>query len=650
MTISKNEAGIPSDNSTTGTIEVLRDEKIIVNRYFEVLRRAQTRYDYYTDVQSLSIPFSAPIKNELDLAVKHRGVKLRVITDLASRESVALCKNVVDVAELRHLEGVKGNFGVSDTEYFAIANPSGPSSPQAVYSNMELDVKQQHHIFENLWTKAIPARQRIREIEDGLETYFTDVIYDPEETIQRYRSVVDSSKYELMLLLPSSAAFKRHQDVGVLDSLIKLSENSNMKVRILLPFKRAAQKQFENFLSIHRNINLHFMEDSVGATKATILIGDRRNAFVMELRDDTKDNLRDAIGLSIHSNSQASVQSYVSIYENLWNVNELYQNIKYTNRKLESSYKQLKLKEARQQELSSSLEQTNKELVNIGALLAKSNEELVKKEMELKKANEELKAVDKAKDEFISMVSHELTTPLVPIKSYAEMLLSTSIMGTELTERQKKAVLSIKRNAEKQQALVEDILDVYKLDMGKVNLQKKNVNVLYLFDQILSDMKQYIVGKQIQLMTDFRVSSNMLISCDPNRIEQVISNMIKNSIDFVPEKDGQVVLKVEQDQHPVVGENIGSNKYPTNELIFTIQDNGIGIVPEKAKSLFTKFYQIDTSPTRKHSGSGLGLVICKGIVEAHGGRLWLDDTYTKGAAFKFTLPISNTSSGDNSQV
>jgi signal transduction histidine kinase len=650
LTIPKYEAGISSDNTATGTIEVLRDEKIIVNRYSEVLRRAQTRYDYYTDVQSLSIPFSAPVKNELEIAVKDRGVKLRIITDLANRESVSLCKNAMDVAELRHLEGVKGNFGVSDTEYFAIADPSDPSSPQAVYSNMELDVKQQHHIFENLWTKSIPARQRIREIEDGLETYFTDVIYDPEETIQRYRSVVDSSKYELMLLLPSFSAFKRHQNVGVLDSLIKLSENSNMKVRILLPFTRAAQKQFENFLSIHRNINLHFMEDSVGSTKATILIGDRRNAFVMELRDDTKDNFRDAIGLSIHSNSQASVQSYVSIYESLWNLNELYQNIKYTNRKLESSYQQLKLKETRQEELSSSLEQTNKELVNIGALLAKSNDELVKKEMELNKANEELKAVDKAKDEFISMVSHELRTPLVPIKSYAEMLLSPSIMGTELTERQKRAVLSIKRNAEKQQALVEDILDVYKLDMGKVNLQRKNINVLYFFDQILSDMKQYIVGKQIQLMTDFRVPSNMLINCDPNRIEQVISNMIKNSIDFVPEKDGQIVLKVEQEQHPVVGEKISSNRSPTNELILTIQDNGIGIVPEKAKSLFTKFYQIDTSPTRKHTGSGLGLVICKGIVEAHGGRLWLDNTYTKGAVFKFTLPISNTSSGDNSQV
>lgn len=643
MTIPKNEADLSSNKTVTDRIEVLRDGQIIVRRYFEVLRQARTRYDYYTDVQSLSIPFSAPIKNELDLAVKNRGVKVRVITDITSRENIPLCKKVMDAAELRHLEGVKGNFGISDTEYFAIANPTDPSSPHAIYSNVELDVQQQQHIFENLWTKAIPALQRIREVEEDLETYFTDVIYDPDETIQRYRSIVDSSKYELLLLLPSLAAFNRHEKVGIIDSLINSSENLNMKVRILLPFTHAAQKQFENFHSIHPNINVQFMEDRGGITKATILVGDKRNAFVMELRDDTKDSLREAIGLSIHSNSQASVLSYVSIFENLWNLSELYQNIKVTNKKLESSYKQLKVKEARQQELSSSLEKTNAELMKIGALLAKSNDELVKKETELEKANEELKAVDEAKEEFISMVSHELRTPLVPIKSYAEMLLSPSIMRTELHERQKRAVLSIKRNVEKLQALVEDILDVYKFDMGKVNLQRKNINVVQFLDQILSDLKQYIVGKQIQLMTDFRVSSNMFINCDPNRVEQVISNMIKNSIDFVPEKDGQIVLKVEQEQHPVVGEisSSGNNKCPTNELIFTIEDNGIGIVPEKAGSLFTKFYQIDTSATRKHGGSGLGLVICKGIVEAHGGRVWLDKTYTKGAAFKFTLPVSN---------
>ena len=103
--------------------------------------------------------------------------------------------------------------------------------------------------------------------------------------------------------------------------------------------------------------------------------------------------------------------------------------------------------------------------------------------------------------------------------------------------------------------------------------------------------------------------------------------MIKNSIDFVPSKNGKIIVRAEK------GED--------SKAIFTVEDNGIGIKQEKASKLFQKFYQIDTSATRKHGGTGLGLAICKGIVEAHGGNIWVDEKYTNGAAIKFTLPSNN---------
>ena len=124
------------------------------------------------------------------------------------------------------------------------------------------------------------------------------------------------------------------------------------------------------------------------------------------------------------------------------------------------------------------------------------------------------------------------------------------------------------------------------------------------------------------------IQYNGKVYCDERRIDQVITNLIKNAIDFVPANTGKITLGVENDE---------------NSIIFSVQDNGSGIPQDKIDKLFQKFYQIDTTMTRKHGGTGLGLTICKGIVEAHGGNIWVDRTYTIGSRFIFTLPLK----GDN---
>jgi signal transduction histidine kinase len=117
-----------------------------------------------------------------------------------------------------------------------------------------------------------------------------------------------------------------------------------------------------------------------------------------------------------------------------------------------------------------------------------------------------------------------------------------------------------------------------------------------------------------------------IVHCDQRRIDQVITNMIKNSLDFVPADTGKIILRVTKKE---------------NKIVFSVEDNGTGIPPDKVDSLFKKFYQIDTSMTRKHGGTGLGLAISKGIVEAHGGEMWVDKEYVGGAKFIFTLPIKD---------
>jgi signal transduction histidine kinase len=172
--------------------------------------------------------------------------------------------------------------------------------------------------------------------------------------------------------------------------------------------------------------------------------------------------------------------------------------------------------------------------------------------------------------------------------------------------------------------LISDILDVYKLDMGKLRLSKRDVSVDELITTNMTEFKPLADQKNIEMISD--IQYNGVVYCDQRRIDQVITNMIKNSIDFVPADTGKIILRVAKKE---------------NKIIFSVEDNGTGIPADKLDSLFKKFYQIDTSMTRKHGGTGLGLAISKGIVDAHGGGMWVDKEYMCGAKFIFTLPIKD---------
>ena len=277
------------------------------------------------------------------------------------------------------------------------------------------------------------------------------------------------------------------------------------------------------------------------------------------------------------------------------------------------------------------LQRTFGSLERTTVTLKHSNEQLIGKENELQEANKVLLQTERQKEEFISMISHELRTPLVPIKGYAEMLLK-GIMG-ELNTNQLKAILSIVRNVEKQEALVEDVLDVYKLDMGKIHLLKKPIPIKDVVTDIINDLNSLTKEKQVQLLSQIETSDpDPMIVADRKRIDQVIANLIKNSIDFVPKETGKIVLKIEEQTEKDPGTETAT------VYVFSVEDNGIGIPVDKMDSLFNKFYQVDTTATRKHGGTGLGLAISRGLVEAHGGIIWIDKDLKNGTRIKFTIP------------
>ena len=178
--------------------------------------------------------------------------------------------------------------------------------------------------------------------------------------------------------------------------------------------------------------------------------------------------------------------------------------------------------------------------------------------------------------------------------------------------------------------LINDIFDVYKLDIGRLKLNKKSIEVTSLVQENISELEPITKDKQIQFNAKIiPPSDNVNVLCDSKRIEQVISNLVKNSVDFVPEKGGKITIRAEADES-------------YQNVIFTVEDNGIGIPVEKMDNLFKTFYQVDTTLARKHGGTGLGLVICKGIIEGHGGKIWIDRNYTHGTSIKFTLPIASS--------
>ncbi len=257
--------------------------------------------------------------------------------------------------------------------------------------------------------------------------------------------------------------------------------------------------------------------------------------------------------------------------------------------------------------------------------LEKANEELRLNDEYLEKINNELVSADKAKEEFMSMVSHELKTPLVPARGYVELLLRQKKTG-DLSEKQKKYADIVYRNILKLEVLVNDVLDGYKIEMGKFKIQKSLVNIRDLMSSVVSDLPSLIGDKQITFKVNSKLREETTIMCDQRRIEQVFANLIKNSIDFVPASNGKITIGAELIQNQTM-------------IQFSVEDNGPGIPADKMDKLFHKFYQVDTSLIRKHGGSGLGLAISKGIVEAHGGKIWIDKEYNHGAAFRFTIPF-----------
>ena len=232
----------------------------------------------------------------------------------------------------------------------------------------------------------------------------------------------------------------------------------------------------------------------------------------------------------------------------------------------------------------------------------------------------ELKEIDKQKDEFVSMVSHEIKNPLTPILLACHLLLEQK--DGPLTLKQKQRIEQILTSSEQVNDLLSDFSDLKKLDRKNMKLSKQEVDPVILLNKIVTSMKDFVESHGARL--ELNINKSKKISCDSKRISQVISNIINNAVDFIPKDTGRITVSLDVD-----------NK---GQTLISIEDNGIGIPREHHDSVFEKFHQLDTPEGIDHEGTGLGLAICKGIIEAHGGQIWIAKNYTHGARFEILLP------------
>ncbi len=253
--------------------------------------------------------------------------------------------------------------------------------------------------------------------------------------------------------------------------------------------------------------------------------------------------------------------------------------------------------------------------------LENKNELLKDFTIKVTRQSERIQEVDKMKDEFVSMITHELKTPLVPVQGYCELLLKGTY-GT-ITEKQKAKIRIIYDNSTRLLELIQDLLDINKLELGKMKLDMIDTSAGVLVEECIKALMPAAKEKSVMLVNIAGQGDGLRLRCDPNRVLEVLDNIVSNAIKFVPENKGLIEIGARRDN---------------GSVLFSVRDNGIGIPREKQQNLFKKFYQIDTSLRRPTGGSGLGLAISKGIVEAHGGKIWLESEEGRGATFYFELP------------
>ncbi|MFW6134172.1 MAG: ATP-binding protein [Elusimicrobiota bacterium] len=235
------------------------------------------------------------------------------------------------------------------------------------------------------------------------------------------------------------------------------------------------------------------------------------------------------------------------------------------------------------------------------------------KTKELEKSNKRLKELDKLKSDFVSMVSHELRTPLTSIIGYAKTLMNLNLPDQE----RKESLKIIEQEGKRLSNLIEEYLDITKIEAGRFEIEVNPVDIKKVIRDVMDTAK--FSEEKIEL----KISEGLpLIMGDKKRLERVLRNILDNAVKYSPPNE-KVKISVHQDG---------------NQVVVSVKDRGPGVSEQELDKIFDKFYRIDSKKNKETGGSGLGLAIAKGIIEAHNGKIWVENRIEGGAEFAFSIP------------
>jgi two-component system, OmpR family, sensor histidine kinase VicK len=723
-------------DTSSGRTEVLYGEQNVVNTVVGFTSRTKRRIDACVDYTRPSLAIEIEQLKKAFLDAKNRGVRLRYVTEI-TEHNVRYCKELLKVVdELRHIDGIKGNFYLSETEYIAPArlHKKGKPASQIIYSNVkEIIEHQQNFVFDSFWSRAIPAEQRIKEIEEGIVHYETKVLENKEQISSHMKSVIEKASERSVvssiggMQLVYNNFFEEYKKI-----IYKQRKGEGKGVRWITSIDKDNVSLVNIFLDA--GIQIRHLKN---LTPMNFAVDDRY--FYATIDNMEKGNFMRSL---LISNEPAYIKHYNSFFETIWKngvdaierikdietgvdladievipssvrTQELYLDIVKTALEeillifptINSFIRQEKIgairftKEAAKERnvkvrilvpADSSLDQKVQQLkgycpgnidiryivqmsetkatilvvdrkaslvmelrddrkttfVEAIGLSTYSNSkagvssyvaifENLWRQAELyeqlKEAHEQLKVHDKIQNEFINVAAHELRTPIQPILGLTAVLHSRK--NNMDKEEQWKLLDVIRRNANRLQRLTEDILDVTKIESQSLKLNKEQFDLNEVVSNTIADYKNELkegnsnIKLELVFKGDEGAAAAVLVEADKARLSQVIANILGNAIKFT--KEGCI---------SIVQEVIGSS-----QILISIKDTGSGIDPEIMPRLFTKF-----ATKSQKGGTGLGLFISKGIIEAHNGRIWAENnTQGKGATFHFSLPISKKSVHNN---
>lgn len=300
-----------------------RTEKSVELR-LEIISKSAERLDCFYDKNGPSVQMDNELLWNTVAQLKYKGIKLRMITEI-TKENIAYCKTMMRYFDVRHVDGAKGNFGISDQREYLGNILSFDENPdkQLIHINNKSFVESQQYLFDTLWNRTMPSKEKIKEIELGLDKEFLETLRDPQVIKKTLLTLLGSATYEILVLFSTTNSFYRAEQEGVLH-VLKDAVKRGVNVRLMAPtdddtIKEISEKKLKEK---RKQIHIQYISKPMQNNIVTLII-DQAISLSIEINDDAQNSFEQASGQATYSNIESTVSSWASIFESLWIQSEL---------------------------------------------------------------------------------------------------------------------------------------------------------------------------------------------------------------------------------------------------------------------------------------------------------------------------------------